>query len=119
MKTAFVDVQHIINGTANTIVQAIHCFMARRSLDIDKLRGFTTDGANVMVGCHTSVATPLKQSCPSLIWIHCVNHRLALAPSHAADHIPYLQRFKTQLRILFSEYPCPNVWITCHPSNTK
>lgn len=39
VKTAFVDIQDIRDGTASTIVQAIHCFMARRSLDIDKLRG--------------------------------------------------------------------------------
>lgn len=57
-----------------------------------------------MVGRHTGVATQLKQCCPPLISIHCVNHRVALAASHAADHIPYLQRFKTQLRNLFSFY---------------
>ena len=44
MRTAFVDIQDIVDGTASTIVQAIHSFMAKRSLDIDKLRGFATDG---------------------------------------------------------------------------
>jgi len=104
VKTAFIDIQDIADGTANTIVQAIHSCMAKRSLDISKLGGFATDGASVMVGCHSGVATQLKQCCPSLISIHCVNHRLALAASHAADHIPYLQRFKTHLRNLFSFY---------------
>ena len=104
VRTSFVDIQDIADGTAHTIVQAIHSFIAKRSLDIDKLRGFATDGASVMVGCRNGVATQLKQCCPSLISIHCVNHRLALAASHAADHIPYLQRFKTHLRNLFSFY---------------
>ena len=104
MRTAFVDIQDIIDGTANTIVEAIHSFLAKKALDIDKLRGFATDGASVMVGCRNGVATQLKQCCPSLVSIHCVNHRLALAASHAADHIPYLQRFKTHLRNLFSFY---------------
>ena len=90
VKTAFIDIQDIFDGTANTIVQAIHSFIVKRSLDIDKLRGFATDEASVMVGCRTSVATQLKQCSPSLISIHCVNHRLALAASHAADNIPYL-----------------------------
>jgi len=39
-----------------------------------------------------------------MISIHCVNHRLALAAAHAADNIPYLQRFKTNLRGLFTFY---------------
>ena len=104
MKTTFVDIQDIFDGTANTIVEAIRAFMAKRFLDIDKLKGFATDGASVMVGRHTGVATQLKQCSPSLISIHCVNHRLALATAHAADHIPYLQRFKTNLRNLFSFY---------------
>ena len=55
-----------------------------------------------MVGCHNSVAAQLKHSCPSLISIHCVNHRLALAASHAADHIPYHQRFITHVHTLSS-----------------
>ena len=104
VKTAFVEISDIPDGTANTITQAIHSFMAKRSLDINHLRGFATDGASVMVGRHSGVATQLKRSCPSLISIHCVNHRLALAASHAADHIPYLQRFKTHLRNLFYFY---------------
>ena len=49
VRTAFVDIQDIADGTANTIVQAIHSFIAKRSLDIDKLRGFAADGASVMV----------------------------------------------------------------------
>ena len=102
MRTAFIDIQDIFDGTSSTIVQAIHSFMAKRSLGIDKLRGFATFGASVMVECHDGVATQLKQCCPSLVSIHCVNHRLALAASHAADHIPYLQHFKTHLRNLFS-----------------
>ena len=98
VRTTFVDIQDIVDGTASTIVQANHSFMAKRSLDI------ATDGASVMVGCHNGAATQLKQCCPSLASIHCVNYRLALAASHAADHIPYLQHFKTHLRNLFSFY---------------
>ena len=117
VRTAFIDIQDIIDGIASTIVQAIHSIMAKRSLDIDKLRGFATDGASVMVGCHNGVATQLKQCCPSLVSIHCDNHRLALAASHA-NHIPYLQCFKTHLRNLFlflSEQSHVNVWTTCNP----
>ena len=100
MRTTFVDIQDI-DGTANTIVEAIHSFLAKKALDIDKLRGFATNGASVMVGCRTGVVTQLKQCCPSLISIHCVNHRLALAASPAADHIPYPSAFLNTLGICF------------------
>ena len=51
VKTAFIHIEDIIDGTASTITDAIlsHCCM--KSLDINKLRGFASDGASVMVGC--------------------------------------------------------------------
>ena len=36
VRTAFVNIQDKIDGTANTIVQVIHSFMAKWSLHIDK-----------------------------------------------------------------------------------
>ena len=39
-----------------------------------------------------------------MISVHCVAHRLALAAAHAADGIPYLQRFKSILQTLFYFY---------------
>ena len=101
---AFINIQDIPDGTADTIVQAILSYLSFKSVDIDKLRGFASDGASVMVGRHNGVAAQLKNCSPSLITIHCVNHRLALAASHAADNIPYLQRFKSHLHNLFSFY---------------
>ena len=60
-----------------------------KSLGTNKLKGFVFDAAAVMVGRHSG-ATQMKQAFPPLISIHCVNHRLALAASHATDNIPYL-----------------------------
>ena len=101
VKTAFIHIEDLINGTASTITDAILSYCHMKSLDINKLRGFASDGAPVMVGCRTGVAKQLKEASPSLISVHCVNHRLALAASHAAVNIPYLQRFKTNLYNLF------------------
>ena len=69
-----------------------------------KLRGFVSEGENVMVGWHNGVAAQLKNCSLSLILIHCVSHRLTLAASHAAYNIPYLQHFKSLLHNLFSFY---------------
>ena len=79
--TAFINIRDIPDGIADIIVQAILSYLSFKSVDIHKLRGFASDGANVMVGRHNGVAAQLKNSSPSLISIHCVNHRLALAAS--------------------------------------
>ena len=104
VKTSFLNVADIFDGTAETIEAAILKYLDNKSLEVSKLGGFGSDGAAVMTGRHTGVATRLKARTQKMISIHCVNHRLALAAAHAADNIPYLQRFKTNLRGLFTFY---------------
>lgn len=103
VKTSFFNVADIFDGTAETIEAAILKYLDNKSLEVSKLCGFGNDGAAVMTGRHTGVATRLKAH-TQMISIHCVNHRLALAAADAADNIPYLQRFKTNLRGLFTFY---------------
>ena len=97
VKTSFLNVADIFDGTAETIEAAILKYLDNKSLEVSKLGGFGSDGAAVMTGRHTGVATRLKARTQKMISIHCVNHRLALAAAHSADNIPYLQRFKTNL----------------------
>ena len=104
VKTSFLNVADIFDGTAETIEAAILKYLDNKSLEVSKLGGFGSDGAAVMTGRHTGVATRLKARTQKMISIHCVNHRLALAAAHAAENIPYLQRFKTNLRGLFTLY---------------
>lgn len=103
VKTSFF-ICDIFDGTAKTIEAAILKYVDSKSLVISKLRGFGSDGVAVMTGRHTGVATRLKTHAPRMISIHCVNHRLALPAAHAADNIPYIQRFKTNLQHLFIFY---------------
>lgn len=81
------------NGTAQTIEAAILQCLADNNVDVTRLRGFGSDGASVMTGRVSGVPTRLKNHSPRMIFVHCVNHRLALAAAHASDGIPYLQRF--------------------------
>lgn len=57
-----------------------------------------------MTGIRNGVATRLKDQFMKLVSIHCVNHRLALAATHAADGIPYLVKFKATIQTLFLFY---------------
>ncbi len=65
------------------------------SIPISGLVGFGSDGAAVMTGRLSGVATRLK----------CVAHRLALAAGQAGEKVPFLSNtFKPTLRQLFNFY---------------
>ena len=106
VKTSFLLIRNIHDGTAKTIETALLQGLVDKSLDVTKLRAFSSDGASVMVmtGRLNGVAVRLTRQSPIMISVHCVAHRLALAAAHAADGIPYLQHFKSILQTLFYFY---------------
>lgn len=104
MKTSFISIQDIPIGTVETIVRHLKQILVNKHIDIAKLRGFGSDGAAVMTGRVNGVAQKLKMVTPRLIAVHCVNHQLALAALHAADGIPYLQKYKSILQSIFYFY---------------
>ena len=92
-----------INGTAETIEGAILQYLSDKNLRITNLCAFGSDGAAVMTGRLTGVAVRLQGHSPSMIAIHCVNHRLALAAAQASDSVSYLKQFKSILQNLLSK----------------
>ena len=93
MKTSFLCISDIPNGTVSD-----------KGLQIARLCAFGSDGASVMTGRLSGVAVRLMQHSPRMIAVHCINHRLALAASHASDSVPYLKHFKSILQTLFFFY---------------
>ena len=102
--TTFLALDDLPDGKAETIESAILKITKKKGLDVSRLRAFGSDGAPVMTGATSGVAKRLKDRFPTLISIHCVNHRLALAAAHAADDIHYLVRFKATVQTLFLFY---------------
>jgi len=62
-----------------------------------KLLAFGSDGASVRL---TGVTVRLRSHSLTMIAVHCVNHRLALAATHASDS----KQFKSILQTLFYFY---------------
>jgi hypothetical protein len=86
VETNYIHIHDIPIGTATTIEDAIMSYLATKDLDPRFprfLRGFGSDGANVMVSRINGVATSLRTKFPKSFSIHCANHRLALAAAHA------------------------------------
>lgn len=104
IKTSFLCITDIPNGTAETIEGAMLKFIGEKTLQISRLCAFGSDGASIMTGRLSGVAVRLMRHSPTMIAVHCVNHRLALAAAHASDSIPYLQQFKSILQTLFFFY---------------
>ena len=101
VKTSFLQIGDIMNGIAETIEGTILQYLGYKTLQITKPCAFGSDGASVMTGRLTDVAVRLQGHNPSMITVHCVNHKLALAAAQASDSVPYLMQFKSILQTLF------------------
>ena len=87
---------------AETIKNAIVSQVEDSDLEIQKLSGFASDGASVMTGKNTGVATRLKAENKRLINVHCICHRLALACGDANDNVTYIKTIEKILIQLWS-----------------
>ena len=99
--STFLRIVDLVDGTAERIEEAIKAYLAEKGLPFSKLMGFGSDGASVMTGRVSGVATRLHKSNQYLVAVHCVAHRLALACSQAGQNVQYVQKFKKSLTTLF------------------
>ena len=99
-------VLELSHADAENITKTLFNFLeAQYDLTSDKLKtklaGFGSDGASVMTGRHTGISARLHASIPSLVSVHCVAHKLALAASGAASDVSVVSRFKALLNSMF------------------
>ena len=78
----------VADGKAETITTSILELLTSLDISINKVMGFGSDGASVMVGRIAGVAT-------EMVSIHCVAHRFALAVAPAGDAVPYIKKIST------------------------
>ena len=70
-----------------------------------KLVGCNFDGASVMLGSKTGVATQLNERVnQNIVIMHCVAHNLELGVGDAIKSIPYLQYFMNSVSQIFRFY---------------
>ena len=72
VSTAFLRISELPNGTAEAVEGVLVSYLEDKSLSIERMVGFGSDGASVMTGQRTGVATRLKHRQPKLVTIHCV-----------------------------------------------
>ncbi|KAJ4945561.1 hypothetical protein JOQ06_023242 [Pogonophryne albipinna] len=69
---------------------------------------FVSDGASVMLGKNSGVATRLTARYPNLFTWHCMNHHLELAVSDAVDEVQAVNHFKVFLEKIHNLYSQSN-----------
>lgn len=67
------------------------------NLDIMKITGLCTDGANVMIGKKDGLGAKLKKQNKSMIATHCVCHRLALACTDTNSNLKCVGNVETYM----------------------
>lgn len=92
------------DGTADSIEKALLDVCRECEIPISIVFSFGSDGASVMTGRRSGVATRMKTHNPEIVSLHCDAHKLALASSQVAEHLSYLRTFDSHLVTLYYHF---------------
>ena len=92
--TKYFSIQALERGNAEGILNAIdHAFEKELNFEhnqwCEKVVGFGSDGASVMVGHRGGVSALIKRGIPHLMSIHCIAHRLELGIKGTIKDVVY------------------------------
>ena len=99
-----IDLTSTPHATANVVTAAVVDYIEGQGLSLDKLAGGACDGAAIMLGERSGVATRLREMVPTLIMTHCAAHRLALAACNTAHKFPWFSKFEKTLNQLYTHF---------------
>jgi hypothetical protein len=89
------------SANSETLYKVVKKILGALGDDMVKLSSVVTDGASVMTGKLNGLAARLKNDFPSLVSVHCICHRLALACVKSSDSISYMKNVSEYLRQLW------------------
>uniref|UniRef100_H3ANW4 HAT C-terminal dimerisation domain-containing protein n=1 Tax=Latimeria chalumnae TaxID=7897 RepID=H3ANW4_LATCH len=108
----FLDLVELEDQRAKGIVSALlECLLNTGFTDSylqENWVSFVSDGANVMLGRNSGVATRFCSEHPQLFTWHCMNHRFKLAVADAIDEITTVNHFKVFMEELHNIYSHSN-----------
>ena len=90
--TRYIGLQELSHAEADSVTKVLLSLLEERYKLMEpdlkkKLAGFSSDGANVMMGEHAGVRAKLKEIVPGLISVDCSAHKLALAAAESATQV--------------------------------
>lgn len=104
----FLELVELESQTADMITNTLLSCLTKYGFNDNYLRdylvAFASDGASVMTGKKSGVATQLVKKYPNIITWHCLNHRLELAVGDAADETHGINHFRSFMDALYTLY---------------
>ncbi|KAK6178267.1 hypothetical protein SNE40_013073 [Patella caerulea] len=99
-----VYVRKLSDGATADKILEVNDLLFEYELDVKKMCGIATDAAAVMVGSRSGLTTRFKELVPGLLSTYCIEHRLALCSSRAADAIPYLIKYQELVNCIYQYF---------------
>ena len=101
----FLTIDNLLEKSSSPNAQAMINLVKDRfinlGIDIKKVSSVATDGAAVMMGKKGGFAVKLREICPTLINIHCICHRLALACTDTVKGVNWIKKVELNLQQLW------------------
>ena len=87
------------SANSKSIFNSLVGLIGKLQLWLQDLKAFASDGASVMTGKKEGVAARLKnlEDCKTMLIVHCICHRLALACSDTSNDLSFVKDFETTL----------------------
>lgn len=99
------DLEGVQEGaTAKRLFEGLMKTFNQFEIPVLNIIGFASDGCNVMMGAHNSVASRFRQQCPGIFIMKCVCHSAHLCASEACKVLP--RRCEDLAREIFNHFKC-------------
>ncbi|CAI7879516.1 unnamed protein product [Closterium sp. NIES-53] len=86
--TEFMALLNVEKVDAASLLSLLLSHVQAVGIDLRRIAGISTDGADVMMGCKSGLVTRLRLRIPHLVTTHSIAHIEALAAKDASDDIP-------------------------------
>ena len=94
------DLEKSNSADAETLFKVLCSKLDKLGKEVDKVLSLVSDGAAVMPGKNSGLATRLKELNAKILSIHCICHRLALACTDSNKDVEYVENVEDILREL-------------------
>lgn len=108
LECKFLFTANVLEESASADATTLHGVITNQlqalQIPLKNLRGLATDGASVMTGKNRGLATLLKKDVISLVAVHCVCHRLALACTDTNVELEMIKNVETEVTQLWKVF---------------
>ena len=102
--TKFLTILKLSSADASVVYNSLVSYLKACKIDPSKIFGFSSDGAAVMTGKDSGVATRLLSDNPYMVSMHCVAHKLALSCVDATKSVKEVGYYEGMLHAIHAYF---------------